>query len=110
MDNAYQLLLTDIKTAIRDERHKAIRQLNRSLIGVYWEIGRLIVERQTQHGWGKGIVEQLSKDLRQDFPSDTGYSARNLWFMRQFFETYHPFPNLKQLVSEIPWGQHILIM
>ncbi|MBK9015016.1 MAG: DUF1016 family protein [Saprospiraceae bacterium] len=110
MDNAYQLLLTDIKTAIREERNRAIRQLNRSLISIYWEIGRLIVERQAQHGWGKGIVEQLSKDLRHDFPTESSFSARNLWFMRQFFEMYAPFPNLKQLVSEIPWGQHILIM
>ncbi len=110
MDKGYHQLLSVIKATIRNERHKAIRQLNRSLISVYWEIGRQIVKSQQQHGWGKGVVEQLSKDLAMEFEGQNGFSARNLWFMRQFYETYQASPNLKQLVSEIPWGQHILIM
>ncbi len=110
MEKEYQQLLDTIKTTIRAERTQAIRQLNRSLITVYWEIGRHIVESQKRHGWGKSIVEKLSNDLQREYAGQEGYSARNLWFMRQFFETYEPFPNLKQLVSEIPWGQHILIM
>ncbi|MBK8565781.1 MAG: DUF1016 family protein [Saprospiraceae bacterium] len=110
MTEPYHQLLTTIKTTIREERTKAIRQLNRSLIGVYWEIGRHIVESQAQHGWGKGIVEQLSKDLRQEFPGEEGYSARNLWDMRRLYETYKDFSNLRQLVAEIPWGQNLVIL
>ena len=110
MDNAYQQLLTDIKTAIREERTKAIRQLNRSLISIYWEIGRHIIESQQRHGWGKNIVEQLSKDLREEYPGEQGYSPRNLWDMRRLYETYKDFPNLRQLVAEIPWSHHLIIM
>lgn len=110
MTQPYQQLLTDIKTTIREERTKAIRQLNRSLIQVYWGIGRHIVESQAQHGWGKSIVEQLSNDLRREFPGEAGYSSRNLWEMRRFYETYKDFSNLQQVVAEIPWGQHRLIM
>lgn len=110
MDKAYQQLLASIKTTIQAERIKAIRQLNRSLIGIYWEIGRQIVESQEQHGWGKGIVEQLSKDLQTGFPGESGFSARNLWDMRRFYETYKEFPNLRQLVAEIPWGSNLVIL
>lgn len=106
----YLQLLADIKIAIRTERTKAIRQLNRSLIGIYWDIGRRIVESQALYGWGKSIVEQLSKDLRADFHSEIGFSARNLWDMRRLYETYKDFPNLRQVVAEIPWGHHLVIM
>jgi predicted nuclease of restriction endonuclease-like (RecB) superfamily len=110
MNQQYQQLLSDIKRTIQQERNQAIRQLNRSLIAVYWEVGRLIVERQAAHGWGKGIVEQLSSDLRREYPGESGYSARNLWDMRRLYDTYKEYPNLRQVVAEIPWGQHLVIM
>ena len=106
----YPQLLDQIKQTIQTQRSKAIQQLTRSLILVYWEIGKLIVASQAKQGWGKSVVEQLSKDLRQTFPNREGLSTRNLWFMRQFYQTYKDKLNLKQLVSEIPWGHHILIM
>jgi predicted nuclease of restriction endonuclease-like (RecB) superfamily len=110
INQAYQELLNNIKATIQSERTRAIQQLNRSLIQVYWEIGRQIVESQQQYGWGKNIVEQLSKDLQRDFPSKTGFSSRNLWDMRRFYETYKDFSNLRQVVAEIPWGHHLLIL
>lgn len=110
MDKDYQKLLNDIKSTIREERIRAIRQLNRSLISIYWEIGRHIIESQQLHGWGKNVVEQLSKDLRSEFPGEQGYSARNLWDMRRLYETYKDFPNLRQLVAEIPWSHHLIVM
>lgn len=102
MNQDYQTLLADIKATIRAGRAKAIRQLSRSVIESYWDIGRRILESQQQHGWGKGIVEQLSRDLQREFPGTEGFSARNLWDMRRFYETYGSFPNLRQRVAEIP--------
>ena len=110
LSKEYTTLLENIKQAIQAERTRAIQQLTRSLILIYWDIGQKIVESQAKYGWGKSIVEQLSKDLQKEFSGKTGYSTRNLWFMRQLFATYNTFPNMKQLVSEIPWGHHILIM
>ncbi len=110
MDKNYQLLLAEIKATIQAERTKAARQLTRSVIGAYWEIGRKILESQKTNGWGKGIVEQLSKDLQRDFPGTEGFSARNLWDMRRLYETYHVLPKLRQLVAEIPWGHHLVIL
>lgn len=106
----YLHLLEEIKAAIQKERIVASQQLTRSLITIYWEIGRLIVESQAQQGWGKKVVEQLAKDLQKAYPSKTGLSTRNLWEMRRFYETYKDFPNLQQLVAEIPWGHHLVIM
>jgi predicted nuclease of restriction endonuclease-like (RecB) superfamily len=78
---------------------------------LYWSLGRLIVERQETLGWGNAVVEQLSIDLKAEFPQMTGFSPRNLWFIKQFYETYTQAPELlKQLVSEVPWGHNILIM
>lgn len=110
MEKEYQQLLADIKATIQTERIKAIRRLTQSLIGVYWEIGRRIMESQKTHGWGKGVVEQLSKDLQGEFPGSEGFSARNLWDMRRLYEAYKDFPNLRQLVAEIPWGHHLVIL
>lgn len=99
-----------MKKTIRQERSRAIQQVNRTLIGLYWEIGQHIVESQERHGWGKSVVEQLAQDLKDTFPSQTGFSPRNLWYMRLFYETYKDDANLQQAVAEIPWGHHLVIM
>ena len=105
----YAPLINEIKSAIRNARTKAIISANRELIGLYWNIGKSIVERQEQFGWGKSIVQRLSSDLKTEFRGVQGYSASNLWFMRQFYRTYREDSKLQQLVREIPWGQNILI-
>ena len=110
LSKEYTTLLENIKRAIQAERTRAIQQLTRSLILIYWDIGKQIIESQAKHGWGKSIVEQLSKDLQATYPGKSGYSAWNLWDMRRFYETYKNFSNLRQLVAEIPWGHHLLIM
>jgi predicted nuclease of restriction endonuclease-like (RecB) superfamily len=109
-DDTYLVFLSEIKAAIRSGRNKAVRQLSRAVIELYWDIGRRILESQQQHGWGKGIVEQLARDLQEAFPATDGFSARNLWDMRRFYETYSSFPNLRQRVAEIAWGHHLVIL
>lgn len=110
-DRAYQDFLQAIKSQVVQSRIGAARAVNRSLIGLYWALGQLIVERQEALGWGKAVVERLSVDLKAEFPEMTGFSPRNLWFIKQFYETYANAPEfLKQAVSEIPWGHNILIM
>lgn len=110
MDKDYQSLLSEIKATLQAGRAKAIRQLSGTVIESYWEVGRHISESQQRHGWGKRIVEQLSSDLRTEFPGTEGYSARNLWDMRRFYLSYCEFPNLRQRVAEIPWGHHLVIL
>ena len=106
----YNEFLQIIKQHIRESRIQAYRHVNRELINLYWNIGNEIAERQEKEGWGKSVVESLSRDLRKEFPGTSGFSAQNLWFMRQMYLEYKGFPNLLQLVREIPWGQNISIM
>lgn len=109
-DSQYLDFVKEIKRAIQQSRLRAVRHTNRELIELYWNIGKEIVERQERHGWGKSIVERLSNDLRQEFPGVSGFSSRNLWDMRRFYEEYREHEFLRQAVAEIPWGQNLLIL
>ena len=108
--NEYLDFLRDIKEKISSARIKVSKSVHRGQIQLYWDIGKTIIERQEQHGWGKSIVEKLAKDLSGENKSNTGFSPQNLWYMRQFFLEYKDAINLQQLVGEIPWGQNIIIM
>jgi predicted nuclease of restriction endonuclease-like (RecB) superfamily len=78
---------------------------------LYWWLGQHIVSHQEAHGWGKSVVERLSKDLKGAFPdAKFGFSPQNLWYMRQFYLEYRDKQNLQPLVGEIPWSQNLLIM
>jgi len=90
---------------------RAVQTVNKEVVSLYWWLGEHIVLNQNQHGWGKSLVEKLSKDLKAAFPdAKFGFSPQNLWYMRQFYLEYKDKPNLQQLVGEIPWGQNLLIM
>ncbi|HEY9559221.1 MAG TPA: DUF1016 N-terminal domain-containing protein [Anseongella sp.] len=98
-DNPYQELLSEIKQEFEEGRIQVVRALNAELINRYFAVGEKIVQRQKKFGWGKSVVEQLSKDLQTEFPRRSGFSARNLWDMRRFYSQYAPHKNLRQLVA-----------
>jgi len=106
----YLNFLNLVKDQIQQSRINAFRVVNRELILLYQSLGKQIVEAQEKYGWGKSIVENLSKDLIKLFPGNSGFSPRNLWIMRQFHLEYVNYTILQQLVAEIPWGQNIAIM
>ncbi len=106
----YPRLLAEIKERIRSAQYQALKAVNRELVGLYWDIGRMIVERQEAEGWGKSVVERLSGDLRQEFPGVSGFSVQNLWYMRQFYSEYHGEERLQPLVGEIAWAHNLAIM
>ena len=110
-DLTYQDFLREIKSQVVQSRLNAVRSINRALMRLYWSLGKLMVERQEALGWGKAVVERLSLDLKAEFPEMTGFSPRNLWDIKRFYETYSDAPELlRQLVAEVPWGHNILIM
>ena len=106
----YPRLLTEIKERIRSAQYEALKAVNRELVGLYWDIGRMIVERQELGGWGKSVVERLSADLRREFPGVSGFSVQNLWYMRQFYSEYHGDERLQPLVGEIAWTHNLVVM
>jgi len=106
----YKIFLLEIKEQIRKAQYIALRSVNRELIKLYWNIGKRIVENQKLFGWGKSIVENLSEDLQKDFPGVNGLSARNLWYMRNFYAEYNGNVILQPLVAEIGWAHNIVIV
>jgi predicted nuclease of restriction endonuclease-like (RecB) superfamily len=106
----YVGLLADVKTAIIAAQRAAVRAVNRELVSLYWEIGRLIVERQRGQTWGKAIVERLAHDLRVEFPGLRGFSSPNLWRTRQMYLEYAEDPILSTLSREIGWSQNVAIL
>lgn len=110
MNDSYGSLLGEIKERIRSAQLAALRSVNRELIELYWDIGRLIVQRQHGETWGRAIVENLSTDLRAEFPGISGFSSPNLYRMRQFYEAYQGDEILSPLVREISWTKNLVIM
>ena len=106
----YPHLLAEIKERIRSAQYAALKAVNKELVGLYWDIGRMIIERQDHAGWGKGVVERLSEDLRREFPGVSGFSVQNLWYMRQFYQEYLALGKLQPLVGEIGWAHNLVIM
>ena len=86
--NDYKVLLARIKERIRSAQYEALRAVNKELVSLYWDIGRMITERQKGKTWGKSVVEKLSQDLKIEFPGVKGLSTQNLWYMRQFYISY----------------------
>lgn len=109
LDN-YNHTLEQIKRSIQQSQRKAILSVNQTLVELYWEIGRQILRQQEEEGWGTKVIQQLSKDLKENFPTMKGLSERNLKYMRQFAQTYADFEIVQQLVAQIPWGHNCLIM
>ena len=106
----YSGLLAEIKERIRSAQYSALKTVNKELVGLYWDIGRMIVDRQNAEGWGKAVVKSLSIDLRREFPGVGGFSVQNLWYMRQFYREYHGSIKLQPLVGEIGWTHNLVIM
>ena len=95
----YQQFLTEIKEKVYQSQYRALKAVNKELIMLYWDIGESIVERQEEHGWGKSVVENLSKDLQKEFPGIKGFSSRNLWYIRNFYAYYSGNEKLQPLVA-----------
>jgi len=106
----YAALLKGVRERIRGAQLQALRAVNRELIGLYWDVGRMIVDRQEAEGWGRSVVEQLSHDLQAELPGVQGLSASSLWYMRRFYLAYRAKTKLQPLVEEIGWSHNLVIL
>jgi predicted nuclease of restriction endonuclease-like (RecB) superfamily len=84
----YCQFIEDLKTRITAARVTAARKVNQELVLLYWDIGRGILEKQQKLGWGESVVEIVASDLQRAFPNMTGFSARNVWYMRRLYEVF----------------------
>ena len=106
----YGAFLTAVKERVRNAQYAALKAVNTELVGLYWDIGRMIVERQSGETWGKAVVLQLAVDLQAEFPGLAGFSTSNLWYMRQLYSEYRPHEKLQPLVGEIGWAHNLAIL
>ena len=126
----YRDFIADLKCRIQSARISAARAVNSEIILLYWDIGQGIVQKQQALGWGDSVVELVAADLRREFPGATGFSAQNVWRMRQFYilHTHTDFLSqvvreikksgqatpsdeylsqiVREMVSAVPWGHH----
>ena len=84
----YIKFLNDLKNKIRHAQHQAYRVVNKKLISLYWDIGKSIADKQEKLGWGQKIIQQLAGDLQKEFPKNSGFSERNLKYMKKFYIEY----------------------
>jgi predicted nuclease of restriction endonuclease-like (RecB) superfamily len=114
IDREYTSLLQSIKEKILRVQLKAVVSVNQELLRFYWELGELIVAKQTTTAWGDGLIRQLSRDLMDAFPEMKGFSARNLKYIRQWYAFYNQQEAIGQQpvaqITQIPWGHNIVII
>jgi predicted nuclease of restriction endonuclease-like (RecB) superfamily len=102
--------LSDLKLRIHSAQQRANLLVNRELILLYWQIGRDILARQQEQGWGAKVIDRLAQDLTAAFPDMKGFSRRNLLYMRSFAEQWPEAEFVQQAVAQIPWGHNIQII
>ncbi|MFP5040990.1 DUF1016 N-terminal domain-containing protein [Parasediminibacterium sp. JCM 36343] len=108
-EGEYAAILQQAIVEIRTARKSNARQMNSATNSVYWNLGKLLFEKQLVEGYGSGVVKQLSIDLKIEFP-EMGLSPRNLWNMKRFYERYYQADTkLLQLVAVLPWGHNLLL-
>ena len=99
----------DIIRLIKKSRADAIKSVNAELINLYWSVGEYISNKIEHSEWGNSIVIELSKYIQKTEPEIKGFSDKNIWRMKQFYETYKDFPKLSPLVREISWTNNMLV-
>src|SRR2546427_3533013 len=106
----YQAFLKDLKERIRTAQVRAALAINRELVLLYWSVERDILGWQNQHGWGAKVIDRLAADLRRAFPEMTGFSPRNLKYMRAFALAWPDEQIVQQVAAQIPWFHNCVLL
>lgn len=106
---SYSQVFELLKSDIRQAQLKAALSVTRELTLLYWRTGKMISEKVNTEGWGAKTLERLARDIKEEFPSLTGFSMRNLKYMRQFAESF-PEDNWAAAAAQIPWGHNMVIL
>lgn len=108
MPEGYSVLLSGVKEVITRERIKTVMSANATMVLMYWDIGQCILQRQQQEGWGSRVIDRLSHDLKTAFPDMTGFSPRNLKYMRKFAESWPDRAIVQRTVAQLPWRSNLM--
>ena len=103
----YREIFEDVKNEIAKSQYKAMQEINRELIFMYWNIGKIILENSK---WGNKFIDNLSIDLKLEFPNIKGFSIRNLKNMKKFAEEYSDFEFVQSVTAQITWTHNVLLL
>ena len=106
----YSNLLTEIKQRINKAQYEALKVVNRELIVLYWDMGKLIFQYLQTGSWGDSLINKLAHDLQKTFPGARGYSARNLRYIVDFYSNYKENAKLQSLIAKISWTHNIILL
>ena len=100
----------DILLMIRQTQLNTLRLVNTSLIGLYWSIGEYVSLKTANEGWGRSTVSQLAEYIATEACDAKGFSDKNIWRMKQFYEAYTDQPKLSALLREVSWTNNLTII
>lgn len=106
----YPNILSEIKRRIQTERLRVVMAANSAMVLLYWDIGRMILERQDREGWGARVIDRLAADLREAFPDMKGLSPRNLKYMRAFAAAWTDETIVQEVLAQIPWYHNLALL
>jgi predicted nuclease of restriction endonuclease-like (RecB) superfamily len=110
LPRSYARTLRDIKERIGTARLSTVIAANSAAILLYWEIGNVVAARMDAEQWGAKVIDRLAADIRTAYPDMSGFSSRNLRYMRSFATTWTSRPILQQLAAKLPWGHHMVLL
>ena len=110
MSDSYLDFIEEVKKEIQKQRISVVLNANSSMICLYWNIGRAILQKQEEEGWGSKVIDRMAKDLKEAFPDMSGFSPRNIKYMRKFAECWPDFEIVQQVVAQIPWRTNRMLL
>ena len=110
MSDTYLKFIEEVKAEIQKQRISVVLNANSSMICLYWNIGKAIMKKQEEEGWGAKVIDRMSKDLKDAFPEMSGLSPRNIKYMRKFAECWPDFEIVQRVVAQIPWRSNISLL
>lgn len=100
----------EVLDLIESARRRAYQLINTELVSLYWQLGEYISKKIERAEWGDGVVDELAAAIAKRYPGMRGYTRRNLFRMRQFFEAYRGQKKVSALLTQLPWTHHLIIL
>ena len=110
MGDSYLEFIEKIKMEIQKQRVSIVMKANAGMICLYWNIGKDILAKQEEEGWGAKVIDRMAKDLKEAFPDMSGFSPRNIKYMRKFAQCWPDYEIVQRVVAQIPWRTNISLM
>ena len=107
---SHALAFREVLVLIERARRRAFSAVNTELIDLYWQVGEFISRKIETAAWGDGVVDDLARYLKKHHPKMQGFTRRNLFRMRQFFDAYRHDKKVSALLTQLPWTQNLLIL